>query len=846
MNTLEIYINKNKVKVSSNDTILKAARKLDIYIPVLCNHPDIFGTALASDPSDFIFQGNIKIENKGTNEPKGCGLCIVEIKGINELKPACSTMVKQGMEIETESNLVKEKRQEILGLIFSCHPHACLTCAQQEGCSKTQCSSNVNENERCCDLFGNCELQKLANHIGIPANTPKWTPTNLPILKDSPLYIRDYNLCIGCRRCVRICKDVRKINALGFVYDENNNIVVGTHFKTLEESGCRFCTACVHVCPTGAIKDKKSIRLKKEKDILPCKNACPAKIDIPRYLRLIAQEKKDEALAVIREKVPFPGVLGRICFHPCEDFCKRQELNTSISICTLKRYAAEDDKGLWKKNITIQPDTGKKVAVIGSGPAGLTCAFYLGKKGHKVTIFEAQSKLGGMLKYGIPSYRLPRNILDNEINDIIEISGIDIKTNINFGDDITIESLKDDGFHAIFIALGLKNSKKISFKGNDLDFVILGVDFLKQVNKGENPKVGNEVIVIGGGNVAIDVAMTCIRQNVEKVHIICLENKHEMPANDHELEIAKQEGIIVHNCLGPVEVTKNNILIVQECKKVFDENNKFNPKFNSSNKKEFYADQIILAAGQTSDIGFLDKINIKISNSLINVNEKDCQTSMENIYAGGDIVTGPLSVISAIAGARKAASAIDLKLGGNGDIEDVLLKQNKSQQDILIEKLSKEKSEIKIFASLKKQENLELDSKARCSNFNEIVLPLTHEQAKNEALRCLECDIRLSLKNNPSPPEKYKEFTLENINQTPETEGVYQLVNAEKNIIAIKGCSNLKQGLMQEFDDESSAVLFEYEENRMFSQRESELIQQYLQKHGEMPGAGDDDMDDLF
>jgi predicted molibdopterin-dependent oxidoreductase YjgC len=231
------------------------------------------------------------------------------------------------MVVTTNNDRIKSKRQENLIPILTRHRHACLTCAQQEGCPRTQCSSNVPENERCCSQFGHCELQTVANYVGISDATPKWVPTDYPVISEQPLFERDYNLCIGCTRCVRACRDLREIEAIGFVYDANGFVQVGTMTPTLEESGCKFCTACVEVCPTGTLVDKSVRAGKKEADLVPCKEACPAHIDVPAYLRLIAQGKQDEANAVVREKVPFPGILGRVCIHPCEEACRRAEVN---------------------------------------------------------------------------------------------------------------------------------------------------------------------------------------------------------------------------------------------------------------------------------------------------------------------------------------------------------------------------------------------------------------------------------------------------------------------------------------------------------------------------------------
>ena len=322
---------------------------------------------------------------------------------------------------------LKKIRQQKLAPILARHPHACLACAQAAGCSRTQCSSNVPEDERCCPKFGNCELQAVVNHVGISSDTPRWIPTKQPVLDAEPLFVRDYNLCIGCTRCVRACEDLRGVGALGFVFDAKGGIQVGTLAPTLAESDCRFCTACVEVCPTGAIIDKRLPAGSREEALVPCRSACPAGLDVPEYLRQIAAGRPDQALAVIRERVPLPGVLGRVCVHPCEDKCRRGEVNQAISICLLKRYAADAAGAGEKPSIPKLPATGKRVAIVGAGPAGLAAAFFLARKGHAAVIFEAEAQPGGMLRYGIPAFRLPPEVLEAEIQDILDL-GVEIKT----------------------------------------------------------------------------------------------------------------------------------------------------------------------------------------------------------------------------------------------------------------------------------------------------------------------------------------------------------------------------------------------------------------------------------
>ena len=381
----------------------------------------------------------------------------MEVEGFEELVGSCASEVAEAMVVITNNDRIKAVRREKLVPIMARHRHACLTCAQQEGCPRSQCSANAPENQRCCPKFGHCELQKVANYVGILDATPQWVPTDLALLKDHPLFERDYNLCIGCTRCVRACRDLRGIEAIGFVYDEIGRVQIGNLAETPETSGCKFCTACVGVCPTGALVDKGVAPATRKEDLVPCKAACPAHIDVPGYLRMIARGRADEANAIIREKVPFPGVLGRICIHPCEQVCRRVEVNEPISICALKRYAADGDKGLWKIESKVAVDTGKKVAVIGAGPAGLTAAFYLRKQGHSVSLFDSGPEAGGMLRYGIPQYRLPADVLEGEIEEILDL-GIDFKPNQSLGKDFSLDQIKKDGFDAIFLGVGARQS----------------------------------------------------------------------------------------------------------------------------------------------------------------------------------------------------------------------------------------------------------------------------------------------------------------------------------------------------------------------------------------------------
>jgi NADPH-dependent glutamate synthase beta subunit-like oxidoreductase/Pyruvate/2-oxoacid:ferredoxin oxidoreductase delta subunit len=676
----------------------------------------------------------------------------------------------------------------------------------------------------------------VANYVGISPTTPKFVPTDLPILENHALFIRDYNLCIGCTRCIRACRDLRGIEALGFVYDEKGQVQVGTLGPTLEDSGCKFCTACVEVCPTGALMDKSVRPGKKEEDIVPCKEACPAHIDVPGYLRLIAQGKRDEANAVIREKVPLPGILGRVCIHPCEDVCRRGEVNGPVSICALKRYAADGEKGLWKKNSRAGNDTGKKVAIVGAGPAGLTAAFYLRKQGYTVTIFDGHAEPGGMMRYGIPYYRLPKDILDKEINEILDL-GVEFRPNQTLGRDVTLDQIKNDGFDAVFLGVGAQLSRRIPLEGSDSPDVLWGVDFLRQVAEGEDIHLKNRVIVVGGGNVAVDVAISAMRCGANDVTMVCLEGREEMPAHEWEIQGVLDEGVRLMTSWGPHKILSENGQItgmeLVHCVSVFDDKCVFNPSFEDT-KEKMEGDQVVLAIGQASDLKFLeDKSQISVDKGLIVVDEDTLETGMKGVYAGGDVATVPGAIIHAIAAGRKAASSIDEALGGTGDIEEVLFERDAPDQLI---------GRDEGFASWPREKVPELELKARRQGFQEVALGYDDEQAVKEARRCLQCDLRLYLESNPSPPEKILVFNEENINQVSEDEGVFQLYDDGKKVISIKGTGTLRQSLLEALGDYENAAWFDFEEDKMYSQRESELIQQYLQEHGEMPGGGDDDL----
>jgi len=834
-----ITIDGHKVEVAAGATILEAARKAHIYIPTLCYHPDL-PPAKDSPAVSAIYQGDRKIENAALGEAgQGCGLCVVEVEGSADLVGSCATVAEEGMVVATSSERITARRREKLVTVLARHPHACLTCAQQEGCSRTQCSAKVPDTERCCPQFGHCELQNVATYVGILPATPRWIPTDFAVITSHPLFERDYNLCIGCTRCVRACRDLRGIEAIGFVVDDAGQVQVGTLADSLEVSGCKFCTACVEVCPTGALTDRGVSPGTREDDLVPCRAGCPVHIDIPGYVRMIAQGRQDEAHAIIREKVPFPGVLGRVCIHPCEEACRRGQVNQSISICALKRYAADGAKGRWKQAGRREPDTGKRVAVVGAGPAGLTAAFYLRKKGHAVTVFEARSQAGGMLRYGIPEYRLPRPVLNDELQSIWD-AGVEFKPNQALGEDFTLESLKQNGFEAVFLGVGAQLSRRIPLEGCNLPDVLWGVDFLRQVAQGEKVRLKDKVVVIGGGNVAVDVALTALRCEARDVSIVCLESEAEMPARVWQIEGAVAEGVKIMPSRCPDRIISENGRITSldlvECTCVFDENGNFCPQF-SDRKECILVDQIILAVGQTADLAFLGTGgSIEVNRGLIVVNAESLETKMKGVYAGGDVTQMPGAIIHAIAAGRKAAACIDRALEGDGEIEEVLFPRAEP-----VPKLGRHEK----FAHWPRERVPERDAADRKLGFDEIAFGFTDEQALKEAQRCLQCDLRLQMRSNPAPPVKALPFNAERVAQIPDTEGVFQLFDGEHKVLTIKGTANLRQELLAALETSPKAAYFEFKEDKMYSKRESELLQNYLQQHGEMP-SGEDELNDLF
>jgi len=738
MDEITLTVDGTRVKVNKGKTVLEAAQEADIYIPTLCAHPDL--------------------------SPYGsCRLCAVEIEGMLGFPSACTTPACDGMVVHTNTPLVQEVRRHFLGIILK----------------------DIPPTERSSPRFKDTQLGRVAEYIGIPEDIPQYVPRNLPIISDEPLFVRDYNLCIHCGRCVRACQELRGVNALSFV-SHDGRVEELPVAGSLRESGCKFCGACVEVCPTGALSDKDVKWEEPEAALIPCQNACPAGIDVPRYVDLIAQGRFAEALAVIREKVPFPATLGRVCFAPCEDACRRKELNEPIAIRALKRFAAEQDTGLWRQNSKVATATGKKVAIVGSGPAGLTAAYYLAKLGHAVTVFESLPEAGGMMRVAIPEYRLPREILDAEIEDIKSV-GVNIKINARVD---SLDKLFQQGYDAIFLAIGAHQDIKLGIEGEDSPGVIDCISFLKDTSLGIEVKVGDRVAVIGGGNAAIDSARTALRLGATEVTIIYRRSQTEMPASSSEVEEALKEGINIIFLAAPSKITRWNGRLRLECLRMKlgkpDASGRRRPIPIKGSEFATDFDTIIAAIGQTPEIPDQFRLPIGRGNTL-QVAPDTLATPRDGVFAGGDVVTGPASVIEAIAAGRQAAISIDKYLGGKGIIDETLVPAEEpnpwlgrngdfaNKHHVPISTLPTElrsselssrhsmetgwllaEKEYATFGDRPDEQTPWQVGQHRIGDFPEVELGFSKGQAIEEANRCLRCHLRLKISPVILPPIKQK------------------------------------------------------------------------------------------
>jgi len=473
--------------------------------------------------------------------------------------------------------------------------------------------------------------------------------------------------------------------------------------------------------------------------IAPCKLACPAGIDIQGYIGFIANGQYSEALKLIKESNPLPLVCGRVCPRFCEKKCRRNLVDEPIAINFLKRFVADYDlDSVCMYHSDVKPPTGQKVAIIGGGPAGLTAAYYLAVEGHSVAIFDSSPQLGGMMRYGIPEYRLPKSILDKEIASITALCK-SVQLNATLGEDFIIESLKKEGYHAIYVAIGAQLSQKMRVEGEDLPGVISGIKFLRDVILGEKINLGNKVAVVGGGNTAIDAARTALRLNAAEVFIVYRRTRQEMPANDEEIEQAELEGVKFITLAAPVRViARYGRASALECNRMSlgapDASGRRKPEPIPNSQFSIEVDTIIAAIGQSVDVNVIpQKVRQEHSRAII-VDKETMETALQGVFSGGDCVTGPATVVEAIGAGKKAAISINKYLHGEKVVPvKAFYNCSKGNLDDI------DTSDYADRPRIPRTKMPMIPIEQRHHNFREIETGFTEEMARAEAARCLSC-----------------------------------------------------------------------------------------------------------
>ena len=575
----------------------------------------------------------------------------------------------------------------------------------------------------------------------------------------------DCAACIGTPKMVEVAQnphiellsysEVTEVS--GFI--GNFTVKIRRKPRYVKEGICTGCGECETVCPVSipnswdvGLGRRKAIGRSfpqaipitytiEKKDRAPCVNNCPAGVNVQGYVQLVGQGKYQEALSLIMERLPLPGVLGRVCPHPCESECRRMEVDRAVAIRELKRFAADQ---VAPGELPVAPieERAEKVAVIGSGPAGLTVAYYLRLKGYRVTLFEAFDRLGGMLRAGIPDYRLPPDILDREIEHLLA-HGIEARTGVRFGEDLTLEDLEKAGFGAVYLGIGAHGSLSLNIPGEEgPDGIVDAVAFLREANFGRAERPGNRVAVVGGGNVAVDAARVALRLGAEAVTVVYRRSQQEMPAYAEEVEGAGKEGIRFEYLSAPVRiVSKNGRVTGLECIRTElgapDASGRRRPVPVAGSEYVVDCDAVIPAIGQRTDNAWADRepaIQWTRRQTLA-VNPVTFQTSIAHVFAGGDAVTGPATVIEAVAAGHRAVEAIDRYLNG----QDLEAHADRPADDTTPASDWAEIPEETVPAP--RARSAQLAVAERVGSFAEVDAGLSEDQARQEAARCLNCGV---------------------------------------------------------------------------------------------------------
>ena len=556
------------------------------------------------------------------------------------------------------------------------------------------------------------------------------------------------------------------------------NMSRSAYIAKVEKQNCVACGKCVEACPAGAVKlgqklcDKEGCEITyprmplpgdqpwgehmwshNYRDInrincydtgtAPCKTACPAHIGIQGYLQLAKEGRYEDALALIKKDNPLPAVCGHVCNRRCEDACTRGTIDEAVAIDEVKRFIAERDLNAETRYIpekTIPSLKGgfeEKIAIIGAGPAGLSCAYFLALTGYKPTIFEKNAEPGGMLRYGILSYKLEKDLLAAEI-DVIRQLGVEIRCGVEVGKDVTIEDLREQGYRGFYAAIGCQRGRKPGISGENARGAYAAVDFLREAGTKESFELEGDVVVVGGGNVAIDAARISSRCTDAKISMFCLETREKMPASNEEIEEALEEGIILNCGWGPKEVLEENGhvsgVVFKKCTRVFDAQGRFSPQYDENDTITVPCRHVIFSVGQAIDWGhMLDNLHVELRpNGGAIANKLTYQTSEPDIFVGGDVYTGPKFAIDAIAAGREGAVSLHRYVH-----ENCTLTIGRNRRDFI--ELDKENIKVETYDSSSRQIPPKADVKEQAKTFRDLSQSLSEEQVKKETSRCLSC-----------------------------------------------------------------------------------------------------------